>query len=133
MTYPQFNFLIWVLRLSAAGIMLQTLFFKFSAAPESVYIFSKLGVEPWGRILTGCIELVASVLILIPRTTSIGAFIGKGVMLGAVLSHLFILGIVVQNDGGMLFILALVEFAISLTLLIIFRKQFLAFFNLKLS
>ena len=47
----------WALRLIVAVILLQTLFFKFSAAKESVYIFSTLGMEPWGRIGSGVFEL----------------------------------------------------------------------------
>src|SRR5437868_1367625 len=74
------NIGLWILRLLAAAIMLQTLFFKFSGAEESIYIFSKLGMEPWGRIGTGVMELIASILILIPRTTGIGAIIGIGLM-----------------------------------------------------
>lgn len=98
----------WVLRGVAALIMLQTLFFKFTAAPESVYIFSTLGIEPWGRIGTGIMELIASVLILIPRTTVLGALLAIGIMSGAILSHLFFLGIAVQGDGGQLFLYALI-------------------------
>lgn len=101
-------YLLWAARLTAAIILLQTLYFKFGAQAESVYIFSKLGVEPWGRIGSGIIELIASVLILIPRTSWIGAGLGLGVMTGAVLSHLTILGIDVLGDGGYLFFLALV-------------------------
>src|SRR3954469_22537690 len=87
----------WICRIAAAIILLQTLFFKFTAAPESVYIFSKLGLEPWGRIGTGIMELIASVLLLIPRTTSIGAFLAAGIMSGAIFSHLTKLGIAVQG------------------------------------
>ena len=96
----------WILKLVAAIIMLQTLFFKFSASPESVYIFSALAMEPWGRIGTGIAELIASILILVPRTTLLGALMGIGIMLGAIASHLFVLGIVVMNDGGQLFLYA---------------------------
>ncbi|MCF0042141.1 DoxX family protein [Dyadobacter fanqingshengii] len=96
----------WLLRLASAGIMLQTLFFKFTAAPESVYIFSSLGMEPWGRILVGVFELIASVLILVPRTTAYGALVGIGVMTGAIFMHLTRLGIEVQGDSGQLFIYA---------------------------
>ena len=95
--------LSWFLRLVAAVIMLQTLYFKFTASPESVYIFSTLGMEPWGRIGTGVMELVASLLILLPRTVVLGAILSMGIMGGAILSHLLILGISVQNDGGQLF------------------------------
>nr|WP_295921834.1 DoxX family protein [uncultured Dyadobacter sp.] len=106
----------WLLRVVAAGIMLQTLYFKFTAAPESVYIFSKVGMEPWGRILVGIFELIASVLIIFPRTTAYGALIGIGVMTGAVFMHIFRLGIVVQNDSGQLFIYALLVLGSCLTL-----------------
>ena len=104
------------MRLVAAGIMLQTLYFKFSAAPESVYIFSTVGMEPWGRIFVGVLELIASILILIPRTTAYGALIGIGVMTGAVFMHLTRLGIVVLNDSGKLFVMALVVLIACLVL-----------------
>src|ERR1044072_5310729 len=90
--------LSWVLRITAAAILLQTLFFKFTAAPESVYIFTKVGAEPWGRIGSGVIELIAAVLILTPRFTWLGSVLVLGVMAGAILSHLTILGIEVQGD-----------------------------------
>ena len=101
---------IWIIKLVAVIILVQTLFFKFTGAEESVYIFSKLGAEPFGRIGSGVIELIASILILIPRTTLLGALIGMGTMLGAIVSHLLILGIEVKNDGGTLFILAIITF-----------------------
>jgi len=123
MTYTQFNILVWALRLLAAIIMLQTLFFKFTAAPESVYIFTKLGMEPWGRIGIGSLELVAAVLIIIPRTTGIGALLAVGLMAGAIFFHLTKLGIAVQGDGGQLFILATLVFTSSAILLYIFRKE----------
>jgi uncharacterized membrane protein YphA (DoxX/SURF4 family) len=89
-------------------LMVQSLFFKFSAAPESVYIFSTLNMEPWGRIGTGVVELIASVLILVPRTTWLGALIGIGTMAGAIFFHLTKLGVEVGGDGGQLFIYALI-------------------------
>lgn len=113
----------WALRIIAALILLQTLFFKFSAAEESVYIFSTLGMEPWGRIGSGVLELIASVLILYPRTTYIGAALGVGLMSGAIFFHLTKLGLVVKNDGGQLFIYALLVFISCALLLIIHRKQ----------
>lgn len=125
MTYTQFNILVWALRLVAAIIMLQTLFFKFTAAPESVYIFTKLGMEPWGRIGIGSMELVAAILIIFPRTTGIGALIAVGLMAGAIFFHLTKLGIVVQGDDGQLFILATIVFTTSAILLYIFRKEVL--------
>ena len=101
-----------VLRLIAAGILLQTLYFKFSGAPESIYIFSTLKVEPWGRWFAGLSELVASILLLIPATQAFGALMAIGIMLGAILSHLSVLGIIVQDDGGLLFSLACVVLVI---------------------
>jgi len=102
--------LTWIARIVAAVILLQTLYFKFTGADESIYIFSTLGIEPYGRIGSGVAELIAAILILVPRTTLIGAIMGCGVMTGAIFSHLFVLGIEVQNDGGTLFILAIIVF-----------------------
>ena len=120
----------WLLQLMVAGILLQTLFFKFTGAEESVYIFSTLGrfvgvpgVEPWGRIGSGVVELIASVLLLVPATASIGALIAMGVMGGAIVSHLLVLGIEVKGDGGLLFVLALTAFAGSAMVLILRRSQ----------
>ena len=118
-------YLLWAARLVAAIIMLQTLYFKFLGQPESVYIFSTLGVEPWGRIGSGIVELIASVLILIPRTSWIGAGLGIGVMAGAILSHLTVLGISVQDDGGYLFFLALAVAISCLTILFLTRNQWI--------
>jgi uncharacterized membrane protein YphA (DoxX/SURF4 family) len=117
------NNLLWLLRLLVAGILLQTLFFKFSGAPESVWIFKTLGMEPWGRIASGIVELVAAILILWPRTTGLGAIIALGVISGAILSHLTVLGIEVEGDGGLLFALALVVFAGSAVLAWMHRRE----------
>lgn len=89
----------WIIKLTAVVILLQTLFFKFTGASESVYIFETLGVEPYGRIGSGVVELLASIFILFRRTTLLGALMAAGTMFGALVSHLFILGIVIQNDG----------------------------------
>lgn len=102
------SILSWGVRLVAALIMLQTLFFKFTAAAESVYIFSTLGVEPLGRIGAGVAELIASVLLLSSRTSWLGALLGLGIMAGAILSHIFVLGFEIQGDGGYLFGLGVV-------------------------
>ncbi|HRH59132.1 MAG TPA: DoxX family protein [Chitinophagaceae bacterium] len=117
------NYGIWALRILAALIMLQTLFFKFTAADESVYIFSQLGMEPWGRIGTGVMELIASILILYPRTTIYGAGLGAGLMAGAIYFHITKLGFEVQDDGGQLFIYALLVLLSCLGLLVIYRTQ----------
>ena len=110
----------------AAIILLQTLYFKFSGAPESVYIFSQLGVEPYGRIGTGVLELIVSVLLILKRTSLIGSIIGLGVISGAILSHLFVLGIEVQNDGGVLFGMAILVFVLLLITLILQKDKLLA-------
>lgn len=115
--------IIWLLRLIAAIIMVQSLFFKFSGAEESIYIFSTLGMEPWGRIGTGVIELIAAILLLVPRTTWLGALVGLGTMSGAIFFHLTALGIEVNNDGGQLFIYAIVTCLSCLTLLILEKEK----------
>ena len=113
----------WICRVTAAVILLQTLFFKFTAAPESVYIFTKVGLEPWGRIGSGVAELIAAILILIPPTTCLGAGLALAVMAGAIFSHLTLLGIVVMDDGGLLFGLALAVAACSIVLLFLQRRR----------
>ena len=117
-----FNMLSWVLRAIAAVILLQTLYFKFTAAPESVYIFTKVGAEPWGRLGSGVVELIAAVLILTPRFTWLGSILAAGVMAGAILSHLTILGIEVQGDQGLLFALAVIVFVASAINLVLHRN-----------
>jgi hypothetical protein len=110
------NIILWIFKITAAVILIQTLYFKFTAHPDSVYIFSKLGVEPYGRIGAGVSELIASVLILIPKTSLYGALMGLGIMTGAILSHVFVLGIDVNNDGGKLFALGVITFIACLVI-----------------
>jgi len=112
-----------VCQLLAAGILLQTLFFKFTGAEESIYIFTTLGIEPWGRIGSGVVELVASILLLIPATAPLGAVLAMGTMAGAIVSHLTVLGIEVKGDGGLLFGLALTVFFSAAIVLVIRRGQ----------
>lgn len=112
----------WAARVIAAVILLQTLFFKFTGAPESVYIFTTVGQEPWGRYGSGIVELIASVLLFTPRGVAIGALLAAGTMCGAVFFHLTKLGIVVQNDGGLLFGLALLVLACTAFLLWTHRR-----------
>jgi hypothetical protein len=101
----------WGVRLVAAIILLQTLYFKFTASDESVYIFTTLGMEPWGRIGSGIAELIFSIMLIIPKTIWMGALGGLGVMGGAIASHLGPLGLEVQDDGGTLFFLAIITFS----------------------
>lgn len=113
----------WILQLLTAVILGQTLFFKFTAAPESVYIFTTLGLEPWGRLGSGVAELIAVALLLVPRTVTLGALLALGVIAGAIASHLTTLGVVVKEDGGLLFALALTVFAASAVILVLRRAQ----------
>ncbi|GAB4239952.1 MAG: hypothetical protein Tsb0034_16140 [Ekhidna sp.] len=110
-----------IARILSAIIMLQTLYFKFSGSPESIYIFSTVGMEPWGRWLIGISELVASVLLIVPRTAWAGGVLTVGLMLGAIGMHLTILGIEVMGDGGYLFYLALIVFLCGL--FVVYRNK----------
>jgi putative oxidoreductase len=121
----------WICRPAAAVILLQTLFFKFTGAPESVYIFTKVGLEPWGRYGSGVVELIAAMLLISSRYCWLGALLAVGVMAGAIFSHLTVLGIVVQDDGGLLFVLALAVTVCSLVTLALHRRQipYIAYFS----
>ena len=116
----------WLLRLLAAVILLQTLYFKFTAQEESVQLFTTLGMEPWGRIATGIFELIASALILYPKTTGPGAALGAGLMGGAIFFHLTVLGIRFGGDY-ILFVYALIVFVCCVILLFIHKDQILGF------
>jgi uncharacterized membrane protein YphA (DoxX/SURF4 family) len=123
------NIIDWALRIAAAVILLQTLYFKFTGHPESVELFSKLGVEPWGRVGTGIIELVTGVLILIPSTVVFGAVLGIGLMLGAIASHLLVIGIESQGDGGQLFGLAIIVLICCVIIAFMHKSQIQIYLN----
>ncbi len=112
-----------IARAIAAIILLQTLYFKFSGAEESVYIFERVGAEPVGRIGSGIVELIAAILLFVPNLSWLGALLALGVISGAIVSHLTVLGVVVQGDGGLLFSLACVVFLCSLFVLWVERRQ----------
>jgi putative oxidoreductase len=113
----------WIARIVVAVILGQTLFFKFTAAPESVYIFEAIGQEPVGRIGSGVVELVAVIVLLFaPQILAVGALLALGVMSGAIFFHFTSLGLVVQDDGGLLFALAWVVWLCSLFLLWMHRR-----------
>ena len=115
----------WLIRIVVAVILLQTLFFKFTGAKESVYIFTTLGAEPWGRIGSGVVELIASVLLLLPRTAVFGAILALSTICGAIFAHLTKLGIKIPavDDHGELFALAIVVFVGSLVVLYLRRRE----------
>jgi putative oxidoreductase len=117
------NVVYWIARVGAAIIMLQTLYFKFTGAAESIYIFQTVGMEPWGRIGVGVLELIASILILINVTAWMGAALAAGLMVGAIGMHLTLLGIVVKDDGGQLFIYALLVLIFSLYILFVNKQR----------
>lgn len=119
----------WALRLVAVIIMLQTLYFKFTAAPESIYIFTTIGLEPVGRIGIGIIELIASALLLYTPTVIFGASLAVGLMSGALFFHFTKLGISVQGDGGLLFYYALIVLFASIALLILNYKNIIQFLS----
>ncbi len=116
----------WVCRIIVAIILFQTLFFKFTGAEESKYIFSTLmgpELEAYGRIGSGVVELIAVILLLIPGKAWLGALLALGTITGAIMSHLTMLGIVVKDDGGLLFILAVTVFVLSAVILLIHRRD----------
>ncbi|MEW7291026.1 DoxX family membrane protein [Aquimarina sp. 2304DJ70-9] len=117
------NKLPLLLRIVVAIILIQTLRFKFTAHPDSVYIFTKVGLEPYGRIITGITELIAGILLFIPKTIWVGATLTLGIIGGAIMMHLTRLGIEVNNDGGALFITAVITFTLSAIILWIKRRE----------
>ncbi len=113
----------WVCCLIAAAIMLETLFFKFTGAQESVYIFHKMGTEPWWRWGQGIWELIASLCLLLPRWKWAGGILATGAMSAAIISHLTWLGFSILGDHGLLFCMAVTTFVCSLTVLVIHRHS----------
>ncbi|HEV3224383.1 MAG TPA: DoxX family protein [Puia sp.] len=112
---------VWILRLVPAIILLQTLYFKFTAHPESVKLFTEIGMEPYGRIGTGILELIASILILLPRFTGYGAILGLIMMSGALYFHLTKIGIYFNGDP-LLFIYAVITFVCCAILIFVYKK-----------
>jgi DoxX-like family len=120
---PRHRAVTWTFQLLAAVILGQTLFFRFTGAPESKFIFSTLGVEPWGRLATGGLEAIAVVLLLHRRLAVYGAVLALGLMTGAIFSHLTRLGLIVRDDGGLLFSLAVTVWGSSLVILWLRRNE----------
>lgn len=116
---------MWMLRIVAAYILLQTLGHKFGGSEESKYIFTTVGMEPWGRYGSGVVELIAAALLLIPRATAFGAFLAIGTISGAIFFHLTKLGIEVMNDGGQLFYMAVIVWISTAVLLLMYKEQIL--------
>ena len=111
------------LRIIIAVTLIQTLRFKLTAHPDSVYIFTKVGLEPIGRIGIGIIELIAGILLLINKRAWLGAAITIGVISGAVIMHLTSLGIEINNDGGILFLTAVFILISSIVIFYTQRKS----------
>lgn len=125
------KYLPLVLKLVAAVIMLQTLFFKFSGAQESIDLFTKVAGEneQLMRIGTGVLELIASILLFLPKRVWLGAGLTVGLMVGAIFSHLTKIGIEHNNDGGTLFIMAIITL-VSGGILLFLNKKDIPFLNL---
>lgn len=117
------NIISLVLRIAIAVIFIQTLYFKFTAHPDSVYIFSTLGIEPYGRIGLGIVELITALLLFLPRTKILGIFLSFGIICGAIASHFLVIGTEIKGDSGGLFTLALIVFSICLILFFIHKND----------
>jgi hypothetical protein len=121
----------WSAQIVMAVILGQTLFFKLTYAPETRYIFAKLGGRP-AATFAALVEAVCVVLLLYPKTPAVGALLALGTMGGAVLTHLFVVGIVIpdaqtgQGDGGLLFGLALTVASLALIVLWLRRDALFA-------
>jgi uncharacterized membrane protein YphA (DoxX/SURF4 family) len=122
------EYISWAAQIIAAIILAQTLYFKFTAAPESVALFTKLGVEPYGRYVAGIMELITVILLLIPRKAWLGAIFGIMTMGGAIMAHLTVIGIESNGDGGYLFFLALITLTCCLTVAYIRKSDIFARF-----
>jgi len=86
------NAVLWVLQIAAAGVFLMVGFLKLSGNAQLVGLFQAIGLGQWFRYLTGTLEVAGAILLLIPRTSGLGALMLVGVMVGAVMTHLFIVG-----------------------------------------
>jgi len=117
------KYLPLIIRIVIAVILIQTLRYKFTAHPDSVYIFEKAGLGDAGRIGSGIVELIAAILILIPRTIWLGALLTLGVISGAIVTHLTKIGIDVNGDGGRLFFMAILIFILSAITLWLHKKE----------
>jgi len=117
------KYIILALRIIVAVILVQTLRFKFTAHPDSVYIFTQVGLEPVGRIGIGVMELIAAILLMMPKTVWLGAGLTMGIIGGAIMMHLTMLGIDVKGDGGLLFYTAVVTFVLSAVILWVHKKE----------
>ncbi len=119
------NIISWLFRITIAIILIQTLYFKFTANPDSVYIFTQLGVEPYGRIGLGIVELITAILVLYPATKLIGILNAFGIICGAIFSHFLVIGTEIKGDGGGLLTLAFVVFGSCVVLLFLHKNEFL--------
>ena len=117
------GFISWLFQILSAIILLQTLYFKFTGAPETIHIFESVGMEPWGRYASGVIELISGILLLIPGLSWLGALLGLTVISVALFFHITVLGIEVMGDGGALFYLAATVFISCLSIIWIRRGE----------
>lgn len=111
----------WILQIVVAVLLAQASVFKLISDPDTVSLFTKLGMEPHGRIMTGIFELLACILLLIPVSSIYGALLAAGLMSGALLGHITKLGF--TGPEGELGIMAILILLASLVILFLRRAQ----------
>lgn len=116
-------------RLIASGILGFSAFLKLTAAPATVFIFQKLGMEPSGRFGVAVLEIIALVLILIPKTAWRGAILGCMMMFGAICMHLAMAQVTILGDHGLMFASAIVVFACCISVLVFHKAELEAELN----
>ena len=126
------SLLSFVIRIAISLIYLQTLYFKFTAHPDSVYIFSKLGLEPYGRIGIGMLELIVAILLVLNKTKLLSIIVSLGIITGAIASHLLVIGITIKEDHGGLFTLAIIIFTLNIVLIYLHKTDFSKILNSKI-
>lgn len=113
---------VWIAQLVAAAILAMTLPFKFSGAEETVRLFDTLGAGSAGRIGSAIMETLAVVMLLTPQLAALGGLLTLGLMSGAILSHIFVLGIFWDGDAQ-LFAMAVIAFAAAAAVVLLRRRE----------
>ena len=111
----------WILQLIVVVILGQTLFFKFTDAPETVELFGQLGMGPFGYKLIGLLELIACILLLIPGSVATGALLGWGVMTGAIIAHVTEIGF--EGEYGVLGSMAIAAWLLCIGIMYLNRTS----------
>lgn len=117
------NFISWVLRIITTYIIFQIVYFKLSGDPQCIFVFEKMEIEPHGRFITGLIELVVGIFLLVPNTKLLGILGAFGAASCCLTAHFTVLGIEINNDGGQLFSMTASVFVLSIILSIIHKDE----------